>query len=560
MQQYRDVVLSPIGRPIVGATITVTKALGGAATLYSGNGTGVLGSNVLTSDANGEYTFYAANGRYTLTIAATGYATTTRDEVFFDRYDFIPSVLDFAGANDREKIQAALDAVMAGEKRLLFPAGTYDLGNMSTSDRIFDLTTYGNDIDLITDGDVEFVVTLTATCNPVFFYLRGNNHFHAGKMRFRCINYDRTAQKGAIGFTLDAYGGDWSHATFDGIYAKNCHTAFSCATKTTTRVHSIHVKHLHAYQCNRGASFLDQGDGVTIDLLYTEQCERAWFGYGVTGHKLNIFSRNNFGTTGVVNVCRWTGGYDTSAIDINYTSRDDTLDLCHVLINHIDVTDVGKSITGIKVHVDIRGSANYDPVRIVNYTAIAGSETAGVSSNIVGDITLSGSCDAQARDVEVVASYGSTRRLNFTSGRFFEMDDSIKEKFALGSGGLYSPIAADWGAPTPPALGDASFARSHIIDGGMCHMQYTMTMGSTTTYGTGEWVFTAPIAAAASAIGTAHLYDNGTMNYIGAAKITTGNSTVKIYCDGSATAIGAAVPFTWAAGDTLFLTLSYQIA
>ena len=84
MQQFRDVALSPTGRPIQGATVTVTISGGGAAALYTGNGTGLLGSNVLTTDANGEYTFYAANGRYTLTIAAAGYATTMRDEVLID--------------------------------------------------------------------------------------------------------------------------------------------------------------------------------------------------------------------------------------------------------------------------------------------------------------------------------------------------------------------------------------------------------------------------------------------------------------------------------------------
>lgn len=87
MQQYADAVLSPLGAAILGATITVTKAAGGAATLYSGNGTGLLGSNVLTTDSDGAYSFYAANGRYTLTIAASGYGTVTRDVVLNDPAD-----------------------------------------------------------------------------------------------------------------------------------------------------------------------------------------------------------------------------------------------------------------------------------------------------------------------------------------------------------------------------------------------------------------------------------------------------------------------------------------
>ena len=490
----------------------------------------------------------------------TGAVATTVDDWMRGRPI---SVKDFgavgSGAvNDKPAIDLAIAAAMAGDKRLLFPAGVYDLGNWGTSTRIFDMTTYGDNIDLITEGDVEFVVNLTATCNPVVWYLRGNNHFHAGRMRFRSVGYNRGLQSGALPYTLDAYSANWGNVEIDGIYAKNCHTAFQCATQTTTRVRGIHIKQIYAYQCNRGACFQDQGDDVVIDLLYTEECERAWFGYGVTGHTFNVFTRNNFGTTGVINIMRGVGGYDTSSIDVNYTSRDDTVDLCHVLIDHIDL--LGGSITGITVHVDIRGSAAYDPVRIVNYTGSGGSETSGASPNIVGDITLSGSCDAQARDVEVVASYGATRRMNFTSGRYFEMDDSVPQKFSLGGGGLYSPIAADWGAPTPPALGNGTLARTHTIDDGVCNMQYTLTPGNTTTFGTGAWVFYAPIAATAPSVGSAYMIDAGTMNYIGAAVITTGNYTVNIYCDGASTAVGSTVPFTWANGDQLFFSLSYPIS
>lgn len=119
MQQLRDVVLSPLGRPIQGATVTVTLAAGGAAALYSDNGTTALGSNVLTSDSSGEYVFYAASGRYTLTIAASGYTTTTRDVILLDPTDDRRSVVEFgaspsaSAATNKAALQDAIDAVQA---------------------------------------------------------------------------------------------------------------------------------------------------------------------------------------------------------------------------------------------------------------------------------------------------------------------------------------------------------------------------------------------------------------------------------------------------------------
>lgn len=106
MQQYKNTVTTAAGLPIVGATVTVTLAAGGAATLYSGNGTGALGSNVLTTGDDGGYSFYAANGRYLLTIAASGFAGSTLDVVMYDPLDLIPTA-DYTGVSD---VTAALQA------------------------------------------------------------------------------------------------------------------------------------------------------------------------------------------------------------------------------------------------------------------------------------------------------------------------------------------------------------------------------------------------------------------------------------------------------------------
>lgn len=89
MQKYFDAVLTSSGTPAAGASVSVTvTATGLPATIYSDNGSTVISGSTVTADASGEYSFYAANGRYTLTISYAGYVAEVRtDVVLFDQAD-----------------------------------------------------------------------------------------------------------------------------------------------------------------------------------------------------------------------------------------------------------------------------------------------------------------------------------------------------------------------------------------------------------------------------------------------------------------------------------------
>jgi hypothetical protein len=81
MQRYFDVVQNRQGTAVVGATVTVYDANGSLATLYSSNSGTAPSSNPVYTNSDGEYAFYAANGTYTIQIAATGYAGETKPGV-----------------------------------------------------------------------------------------------------------------------------------------------------------------------------------------------------------------------------------------------------------------------------------------------------------------------------------------------------------------------------------------------------------------------------------------------------------------------------------------------
>jgi hypothetical protein len=81
MEKYHGAAVSSTGPAIPGATVTVYDfGTTDLSAIYSDNGV-TPAANPLTTGADGEYSFYAADGRYTLVTAKTGFVTDTRTDV-----------------------------------------------------------------------------------------------------------------------------------------------------------------------------------------------------------------------------------------------------------------------------------------------------------------------------------------------------------------------------------------------------------------------------------------------------------------------------------------------
>jgi hypothetical protein len=85
MRKYFDTVIdSTSGTPVNGASVLVTRSVGGAlAQLYSDNGT-TTKTNPTTTDANGFFDFHVQNGLYVVTVSKTGMATRTFTDVLIE--------------------------------------------------------------------------------------------------------------------------------------------------------------------------------------------------------------------------------------------------------------------------------------------------------------------------------------------------------------------------------------------------------------------------------------------------------------------------------------------
>lgn len=89
MQKYVDSVAYG-GPPVAGASVQVNVHGGSAATIYSDNGVTVA-PNPLTTDANGAFSFYAADGRYDLIVNGAGIPTVQISDILL--VDILPADL-----------------------------------------------------------------------------------------------------------------------------------------------------------------------------------------------------------------------------------------------------------------------------------------------------------------------------------------------------------------------------------------------------------------------------------------------------------------------------------
>lgn len=445
---------------------------------------------------------------------------------------------------------AMLRALETG-RPIAIQSGIYNFGNASGT-ALFDLEDYGAGVNFIPTGDVLMKCNTTTDAITPFFFLNGNSDFYAGKMKFTDTGYIAQASPfhGAVAYMASGNAGAMENIVIDAIHCDDMLSPMiiTGGNNTTNRVRGVSIRQIIANNCYYGFNAQDQGDGVKIDQLIAYQNFRTYFVYGVKDHNVNILSRANRSTSGAVNIGRLAGGNDTSGITVKYVAREQTQDITHVLIDHIDL--LGGKIKNIDVTVDIESSSLYYPVRFVNYDG-SGNESASASSNEVSGVRIRGVCDAQARDITTVAAYASKRVIEIERARGVRASQSVYDAFYLNDT-VRGTAGITWTASSSnPSLGDGTLLYdADFVAGGAVAVTATLTWGSTTTAGTGVWSFQLPYTAKRRTVGTVFVFDNGTGTRGGTCVMEAGSDIVTLYpAEASSVPFGAAVPITWATSD-----------
>lgn len=207
-----------------------------------------------------------------------------------------------------------------------------------------------------------------------------------------------------------------------------------------------------------------------------------------------------------------------------------------------------------------QANTRFGPALILNKNidpaaAIAKSKLDLTGANGIVDADISGTA-AIARS-----------KLNFGSG-LVNADVATNAAIAL------SKLAGSWTSYTPtwttsgtaPSAGNANFYGKYIQVGKLVMTQVRFVAGSTTTFGTGAFSFSLPVAIGASgfqAFGSGYIYDNSASSLWTTTVAASVGGGAQSYVTGAGGAFqvgGASAPFAWAVNDEINMSFFYEAA
>lgn len=132
---------------------------------------------------------------------------------------------------------------------------------------------------------------------------------------------------------------------------------------------------------------------------------------------------------------------------------------------------------------------------------------------------------------------------------------------ALGDWTAYTPT---WTAVTAnPVIGTGSLTGRYKINGNTASVHIVMIAGATTTFGSGQWIFSLPAgvtAAYESAIAAFADDSSAAQRWAGVGWIHAGGvQVVRTILTAGGSGAASSVPFAWASGDTLIIQGELEI-
>lgn len=220
--------------------------------------------------------------------------------------------------------------------------------------------------------------------------------------------------------------------------------------------------------------------------------------------------------------------------------------------------------------IDTQGGAGTDTLNTINLGAASAGIALGAESlllltpaNVAHVVTVNsgvGNIVLIGAGTYVMSDAASALLLRYDGTNWIEIARS-QTASATGSAQTYTP---SWTASVSnPVLGNGTVTGKFVQIGKFVHYEIVYVFGSTTTFGSGTYKFSLPVAAASggdSAAGYAIMFDAGVEWRIGVAIIADANNVSVIEDHDTGSGITPTTPFTFASGQVVSISGDYIAA
>lgn len=279
-----------------------------------------------------------------------------------------------------------------------------------------------------------------------------------------------------------------------------------------------------------------------------------------SGSWVEIFNASNALTPASLNITGSASGSDSVTVKVTGDSQQ------RFIINGNGVVEWGSGSAAVDTNlyrsgVDTLSTDDTFIAPVLNATAAASGtsslivKTAGDTQNrlaVTGSGIINFGTGGVATDTNL---YRSGVGALTTDGDFTAGGNLHSTNITTLSWTTYTPT---WGATgSAPAIGNGTLQGRYAILGKSVIVQIAVQMGTTTTFGSGQYNFSVPYTSAN--VGSTNVSWTGgaqghssTAWYNGVAVVVKNNAAMRIYGNGDATGWGSTLPFTWTAATTSY--------
>ena len=316
MQKYQNAIQDLKGNAIAGASINVyLYGTLTTATIYSDNGVTPITPGSLTTDPEGEFGFYAANGRYTVSVVATGFTSQNfYDVLLFDPADAgITSVANYGAVADgvtdnTAAFQAAIDAAYAaGGGYIQIPLnGSYRingtvvlksgvvLGNVAGTWDTYSTYTTNNQ-----PATAKLLKYGTGDCFTFYHGATGATTYAGGGLIGISVDGSNQTSGGGIYFTsptaADSFGCVIRNCIFEKCYAYGIKVPVSTYAMRDVRFIDCEVEGTRSVATSEGSGLINQSTDTNVNgcLFF----RNARHGIENTGGAVRLVNTDSFYNT-----------------------------------------------------------------------------------------------------------------------------------------------------------------------------------------------------------------------------------------------------------------------